>query len=114
MTKKCCVFCSETSDLSHVDGVSYLFLHGIAENLGKLNKLVRVQAYDKHSKKPAPLVISAGSKPFPAAFLEGKIEGDKYLLVLHVSNRELKIPEINEIRIYMSTCFTRIYAYFSI
>jgi hypothetical protein len=82
--------------ISHVDGVSYLFLYEIAKKLFELNRLVRVVAYDQQTKKPSPLVLSVGGKKFPAAFLEGKIDGDKYFLILHLSDRELKLPETPE------------------
>ena len=82
--------------ISHVDGVNYLFLYEIAKKLFDLNRFVRVIAYEQQTKKPSPLVLSVGGKKFPAAFLEGKIDGDKYFLILHLSDRELKLPEIPE------------------
>ena len=39
-----------------------------------------------------PLILRRGSVPY-RGFLEGRIEGDKYCLLLHLSNLELKQPE---------------------
>jgi hypothetical protein len=39
-----------------------------------------------------PLVLRRGSSPY-RGFLEGRTCGDKYLLVLHLSNLELKAVE---------------------
>jgi hypothetical protein len=36
-----------------------------------------------------PLVMSDGGKPY-RAFLEGRIKGDKYCLILHLADQELK------------------------
>jgi hypothetical protein len=36
-----------------------------------------------------PIVLSLGGTPY-RGFLEGRIEGDKYCLILHLSNMELK------------------------
>ena len=83
--------------LSHVDGVSYLFLHGIASELHEMNKMVKLQAYDHQTKKPTAMVTIVGSRPYPAAFLEGKVDGDEYSLIVHLSNRELRLPETTEI-----------------
>ena len=40
-------------------------------------------------KANEPLVLRRGSVPY-RGFLEGRIEGDKYCLILHLSNIELK------------------------
>ena len=40
-----------------------------------------------------PLVFTDGGKPY-RAFLEGRVKGDKYCLILHLSDLELKpLPE---------------------
>jgi hypothetical protein len=36
-----------------------------------------------------PLVMNDGGKPY-RAFLEGRIKGDKYCLILHLTDQELK------------------------
>jgi hypothetical protein len=79
--------------LSHTDGVSYKFLFDIAKNLAVAGKFARLQPYDPVSKKPAPLVLREGAKPLPGVFLEGRVRGEEYCLILHLSGQELKIPE---------------------
>jgi len=79
--------------LSHIDGVSYKFLFDIAKTLAVAGKFARVQAFDPVSKKPAPLVLREGAKPLPGVFLEGRVRGEEYCLILHLSEQELKIPD---------------------
>ncbi len=79
--------------LTHTDGVSYKFLFEIASALSAEGKFARMQAYDPLSKKPAPLVLHEGAKPYPGAFLEGRVQGEEYCLVLHLSDQELKLPD---------------------
>jgi hypothetical protein len=78
--------------LAHTDGVSYKFLFEIAKTLAEAGKFARVQAYDPVTKKPAPLVLRQGSRPYAAAFLEGRVKKDEYCLLLHLSAQELKVP----------------------
>jgi hypothetical protein len=78
--------------LSHTDGMSYKFLYDIAEFLQEKGKFVRLQAFDQETKKSTALIVRNGGAPFPAAFLEGKIDGKNYCLVLHLADRELKLP----------------------
>jgi hypothetical protein len=40
-----------------------------------------------------PLVMNRGGKPYNA-FLEGRVKGDAYCLILHLSNMELKKPKV--------------------
>lgn len=78
--------------VTHTDGVSYKFLYEIAESLAQSGKFARLQSFDPITKKPAPLVFTRGRRPFPAAFLEGRVKKDEYCLILHLSNQELKLP----------------------
>ena len=39
-----------------------------------------------------PLVMANGGTPY-RAFLEGRVDGDKYALILHLTNMELKSIE---------------------
>ena len=39
-----------------------------------------------------PLVFRRGGLPY-RGFLEGRTDGEKYMLILHLSNIELKAPE---------------------
>jgi hypothetical protein len=38
-----------------------------------------------------PIVLQVNGTPY-RGFLEGRVEGDKFLLLLHLSNMELKKP----------------------
>ena len=42
-----------------------------------------------------PIVMNRGGRPFNA-FLEGRIQGDAYCLILQLSNMELKRPKVIE------------------
>lgn len=71
----------------HVNGLTFEFLHSIASTLEKAEKLLLVGAGPKGQ---APLVFQTNGAPF-RGFLEGRTDGpDRYLLVLHLSNLELK------------------------
>ena len=47
------------------------------------------------AKSNEPLILRRGSVPY-RGFLEGRTRGDKYLLLLHLSNLELKVPDEQE------------------
>lgn len=70
----------------HKDGLTYDFLYNIAKELDEKDSLMFLGAGAKGNE---PLVFEDGGKPF-RAFLEGKTDGSKYMLVLHLSNLELK------------------------
>jgi hypothetical protein len=70
----------------HRDGLTYDFLFSIAQELHEKDSLMFIGA---GAKGIEPLVFEDGGKPF-RAFLEGKVEGSKYMLIMHLSNLELK------------------------
>jgi hypothetical protein len=72
--------------LRHVNGLTFDFLHDIAKTLEKSGQLLRVGA---GAKGQQPLIFQTNGTKFQG-FLEGRTEGDAYLLVLHLSNLELK------------------------
>jgi hypothetical protein len=72
--------------LQHINGLTYDFLFGMAKELEAKNSLMLLGAGPKSNQ---PLVFRRGSLP-QRGFLEGRTNGDKYLLVLHLSNLELK------------------------
>jgi hypothetical protein len=75
--------------LRHVNGLTFDFLHGIAKTLEDEGKLLFVGA---GKKGQTPLVFRTNGTPF-RGFLEGRTDGDDaYLLVLHLSNLEIKRP----------------------
>ena len=75
--------------LSHINGLTYDFLFSMAKDLHEKDSLLLLGAGPKSNQ---PLVLRRGSTPY-RGFLEGRIDGDKYCLLLHLSNLELKAPE---------------------
>lgn len=78
--------------VTHVDGLTYDFLHAMASELAKENVLMLVGAGPKGSD---PLVFQANGRPC-RGFLEGRVEGERYQLMLHLSDMELKRPAPKE------------------
>ena len=74
--------------LHHINGLTYDFLYAMAEELEEQNSLLLLGAGAKSNQ---PLILRRGSTPY-RGFLEGRTEGEKYCLVLHFSNMELKVP----------------------
>lgn len=81
-----------TVQLHHVDGVTYDFLHTMARELHDEQVMVLVGAGAKGKK---PLIFQANGTPY-RGFLEGRVEGERYQLLLHLSNLELKVPVVEE------------------
>ncbi|MGI9474171.1 MAG: hypothetical protein ACR2NZ_21705 [Rubripirellula sp.] len=80
---------SGKAQLHHVNGLTFDFLYGMAKELDERGCLMLLGA---GSKSNQPLILRRGGTPY-RGFLEGRIEGDKYCLLLHFSNLELKVPE---------------------
>jgi hypothetical protein len=76
----------------HVNGLTYDFLYGMAKELAEANSLMLLGA-GKSGKDP--LIFRRGSTPH-RGFLEGRIDGEKYVLLLHLSKLELKKPAVVE------------------
>ncbi|HHH30158.1 MAG TPA: hypothetical protein ENK57_17695 [Polyangiaceae bacterium] len=72
--------------LRHVNGLTFDFLYEMAKTLHDAGKLMYVGA---GAKGKQPLIFQTNGSPF-RGFLEGRIEGDAYKLVLHLSNLEIK------------------------
>jgi len=75
--------------LVHVNGLTFDFLYEMAKDLDERDALLLLRG---GAKGDEPLVMNRGGKPYNA-FLEGRVEGDAYLLILHLSNMELKKPK---------------------
>ncbi len=75
--------------LLHVNGLTFDFLYDMAKELDERNSLLLIRGGEKGDK---PIVMHRGGRPYNA-FLEGRIDGDSYLLVLQLSNMELKRPK---------------------
>jgi len=72
----------------HVNGLTFDFLYDMAKELADEKCLMLVGGGEKGNE---PLVFRRGSLPY-RGFLEGRIDGDRYMLILHLSNLELKKP----------------------
>jgi hypothetical protein len=75
--------------LAHVNGLTFDFLFEMAETLHEKDSLLLVRGGAKGNE---PIVMNRGGKQYNA-FLEGRIEGDSYCLILHLSNMELVKPK---------------------
>ena len=75
--------------LVHVNGLTFDFLYEMAKDLDERNSLLLVRGGEKGDE---PLVMNRGGKPYNA-FLEGRVKGEAYCLILHLSNMELKKPK---------------------
>lgn len=72
--------------LRHVNGLTFDFLFDIARTLEKSEQMLVVGAGPRAQKR---LIFQTNGAAFNG-FLEGRTRGDTYLLVLHLSNLELK------------------------
>ena len=72
----------------HTDGLTFDFLHRMAGLLENKDALMSIGAGPKGRD---PLVFERNETPF-RGFLEGQTNDEKYLLVLHLSDMELKRP----------------------
>ena len=70
----------------HVSGLTYDFLFNMAKELEATQSLMLLGAGAKASQ---PLVLTRGGQQY-RGFLEGRTDGQKYCLILHLSNMELK------------------------
>ena len=72
----------------HSDGLTFDFLHRMAATMEKKNALVSIGA---GADGRDPLILERNGTPH-RAFLEGRTKSDEYMLILHLSNLELKRP----------------------
>lgn len=79
---------TNTKQVVHINGLTFDFLYKMAEDLDKKNSLLLLRGGEKGDE---PIVMNRGGKPYNA-FLEGRIKGGSYCLLLHLSNLELKRP----------------------
>jgi hypothetical protein len=78
--------------LMHINGLTYDFLFNMAKDLQDREALMLLGAGPKSNQ---PLILRRGSTPY-RGFLEGRVQADKYCLLLHLSNLELKRPAESE------------------
>lgn len=77
-----------TVAIRHVDGLTYDFLYAMAKQLADEGVLAMLGA---GAKGREPLVFQENGTPY-RGFLEGRVDGPRYQLLLHLSNLELKVP----------------------
>lgn len=70
----------------HSSGLTYDFLYAMAKQLHDADALMFVGS---GAKGTGPLILTTGGEPY-RGFLEGRVDGDRYALVLHLTNLELK------------------------
>jgi hypothetical protein len=79
---------TRNAQLRHVDGLTYDFLFAMAAELDAADVLVLVGAGPQGGD---PIRLERNGLPY-RGFLEGRVDGDRYLLVLHLSHLELTVP----------------------
>lgn len=77
---------SRKVQIMHVNGLTYDFLFDIAKTLQAKDSMLLVGGGARGNQ---PLVFQRGGGSY-RGFLEGRVDGDKYCLMLHLSNLELK------------------------
>ena len=77
---------SRTVQLWHTDGLTYDFLHGLAKSLDEADEMVLLGGGESGRD---PIVFQLNGLPW-RGFLEGRVNGPKYQLLLRLSNLELK------------------------
>ncbi len=77
----------------HINGLTFDFLYDMAKQLHEKGSFMLLRGGEKGNE---PIVMNRGGKPYNA-FLEGRVKGKSYCLILHMSNLELKRPEDAEV-----------------
>jgi len=77
---------SKKYQIRHVNGLTYDFLYDMAKQLHKKKALMLIGAGKKGMQ---PLIFHGGGVPY-RGFLEGRIKGETYCLILHLTQLELK------------------------
>jgi hypothetical protein len=75
--------------LIHINGLTYDFLYDMAKTLHEKDALMLIRGGENGDK---PIIMNRGGRPYNG-FLEGRVKGDSYCLILHLSNMELKRPQ---------------------
>jgi hypothetical protein len=74
--------------ITHTNGLTYDFLYAMAKELEEKSSMLLLGGGPRSNE---PLVFHRGGMPF-RGFLEGRTDGEKYSLILHLSNLELRRP----------------------
>jgi hypothetical protein len=79
---------SRNYQIRHINGLTFDFLFAIAQELDGADSLVLIGTGFQGSD---PLILERNGLPY-RGFLEGRIQENKYLLILHLSHLELLPP----------------------
>ncbi len=77
---------ARTIQIKHTNGLSFDFLHAMAKELADKDEVARLGAGPKGRD---PLIFQENGARYQA-FLEGRVDGPRYKLLLHLSNLELR------------------------
>lgn len=77
-----------TTQLQHVDGLTYDFLFAMAKELAEEDVMMLIGG---GASGKEPLVFQENGTPY-RGFLEGRVDGERYMLLLHLSNLEMRRP----------------------
>ncbi|MDR2471116.1 MAG: hypothetical protein LBD09_03275 [Treponema sp.] len=77
---------TKSYQIRHTSGLTYDFLYAMAQELAEKKSFMLMGAGKKGNE---PLRLTDGGEPY-RGFLEGRVEGDTYCLVLHLTSLELK------------------------
>jgi len=72
--------------IKHINGLTYDFLFDMAKQLSDKKSLMMLGGGESGKE---PLVMNNGGKSY-RGFLEGRVQDDKYCLILHLTDQELK------------------------
>ena len=75
--------------ICHLDGLTFDFLYGMAKDLQEEKSMLFLGGGPTGKD---PLIFQRNGTPL-RGFLEGRVKDGSYLLVLHLSNLELKVPQ---------------------
>lgn len=79
---------SQTYQIRHVNGLTFDFLFEMATELEQRGSLMLLGGGEQGKD---PLVFQRGARAY-RGFLEGRTDGNKYMLLLHLTDTELKKP----------------------
>jgi hypothetical protein len=85
-----CYAFTRAYQVRHTNSLEYDFLFGLARYLEEHDALALVGS---GSKGTGPLILERNGTSMKG-FLEGRVKGETYLLVLHLAAFELKSPEV--------------------
>ncbi|MCL1792003.1 MAG: hypothetical protein FWG40_11805 [Peptococcaceae bacterium] len=75
--------------LKHISGLTYDFLYDMAKSLQESDSMMFVGGGKKGN---GPLILTQGGEPY-RGFLEGRIQGETYCLILHLTNMEVRLQD---------------------